>query len=133
MAMLILGASQCKYLHLLKIAEPLTIHYHSGDRIQDVCPEVWDHLKDFDSVVLQLGTNNVPQEVPSQSAEKFEFLVKKILAANPQIKIYISAILPRGDNLYLKDNVQEKKRALVDLFNTKAWVLNNLLRKIALR
>lgn len=130
---LILGASQAKYFYKLLKSNTVSVHSHSGDRIEDICEEALESVADFSTVVLQYGTNNVPRETPLVTANKFEETIKKMRQVNPQINILISGVLPRCENRFLNGRHQERSLGRADYLNGKALVLNGHLHEISLR
>ena len=51
-------------------------------------------------VVLHAGTNNLPDETSEKVIGRFEKLVFAIRDQNPDIQVFVSAILPRDVNLF---------------------------------
>ena len=63
---------------IIKLINVATYLYIIGDRVEDVCPEIFAELKNYKTVVLQYGTNNIPRERPSVTEKKFESLIQNI-------------------------------------------------------
>ena len=79
----------------------------------------------FQGVVLHAGTNNLPHETSEKVIDRFKKLVGDIRERNPNIQVFVSAILPR-DVSFFPDAKNDLK--LLDRCNKRAIDVNDALR-----
>jgi hypothetical protein len=103
MSALFAGDSQLKYLHNVLRG----FHHGRTIPVRILCgADIWALLSGiaakFGIIVLHVGTNNVPHENPSVILHRCKYLLKSIWNINPTAKIVLSAILPRGLNIFAR-------------------------------
>ena len=72
-----------------------------------------DYLRGLKAVVLNIGTNNIPDAEPSVSVVNgimdVAYTVRNV---NPDTRILISSILPRRNDRIVNNTINEKNRAI---------------------
>ena len=131
------GDSMFRYLSenlpsKLQGANPAVL-FQSGSKIQEAFSLLEDHLDPhLAAIVLHVGANNVKE--PCVSVENclshYTTLISKILSVCPQIKIFISSIIPRGANGHVSAaavNTEPWRTGLSDRINFMISDLNEAL------
>jgi lysophospholipase L1-like esterase len=92
---LIYGDSQVKYLQHSLGNSNIVVTSISGLRVEEVFAKISDILPLYNTLVLHVGTNNIPHDTPANIQQYYEHLINSILQTQPNLRLIVSGIVPR--------------------------------------
>lgn len=131
---LVLGDSLVKHISTKRMSTAqnhVSVKTLRGARVKDAeyyIVRSADSLPEFDSVVLQLGTNNVSDgDSPRQIIQDFEDIIDTVSQSLPNANIVLSSLLPRPRDRGTNETIDEVNCHLQQLEGGNISVLDNTL------
>ena len=100
-SVLIAGHSQVKYFSKYISASNVDVLAYPGYQIHMMFDEIRDYVSKYDVVVLHVGANDLSRGMSVEKVlAEYQLLVESIWRVNPKAHVFISEVLPRGDNRF---------------------------------
>ena len=128
-SVLIAGHSQVKYFSKYISASNVDVLAYPGYQIHMMFDEIRDYVSKYDVVVLHVGANDLSRGVSVEKVlAEYQLLVESIWRVKPKAHVFISEVLPRGDNRFPG---ARETRDFISGINSQAAELNSILRYAA--
>ncbi|KAF8788402.1 hypothetical protein HNY73_009903 [Argiope bruennichi] len=85
------------------LSEDLDVIFYRGTTIQRLTSRISKIKKNYDWILVHVGTNNISVDSVEIKLQKYRSLANEILRINPKARIIFSSIIPRDFNYFEND------------------------------